>query len=89
MLKVYPAIFHEENGYWVSFPNIEGCFSDGDTLDDAMENAQEALALHLSALLDDDIALPAPSPLEAIRADDGIIRYVGCDPNKYRRKTNT
>ena len=25
MLKVYPAIFHEEDGYWVEFPDLEGC----------------------------------------------------------------
>ena len=32
MLKVYPAIFHQEGGYWVEFPDLEGCSTCGATL---------------------------------------------------------
>lgn len=33
MVKVYPAIIHEEEGYWVEFPDLSGCFTNGSTLD--------------------------------------------------------
>lgn len=50
-LFTYPAIFtFEDNGYWVKFVDLEGCFSDGDTLSEAMENAKEAMGLYLEDL---------------------------------------
>ena len=87
MLKVYPAVFHfEDDSYWVSFPDLDGCYSDGDTLEEALENAQEALSLHLSALLDEGQSLPSASDLSALKVDDGVTSYVSADPNKFRRK---
>ena len=58
MLKVYPAIFHEEETYWVEFPDLEGCVTEGSTLEEAMENAQEAMGLYLAALLEENQPLP-------------------------------
>ena len=50
-LFTYPAIFTlEDNGYWVEFIDLEGCFSDGETLPEAMENAKEAMGLYLEDL---------------------------------------
>lgn len=50
-LFTYPAIFtFEDNSYWVKFIDLEGCFSDGDTLSEAMENAKEAMGLYLEDL---------------------------------------
>lgn len=45
---VYPAIFElEENQiYTVKFPDLEGCFSQGNTLEEALINSQEALAIY-------------------------------------------
>lgn len=49
--KIYPAIFHkEENGYWVEFPDVEGCYTQGETLEDAFKKAKEALALSLDGM---------------------------------------
>lgn len=87
MIKVYPAIFHLEDGtYWVEFPDIPGCFSDGATLEDALTNAQEALAIHLSSLLDHQQPLPAASDLASIIPEDGVTSYVSCNPDKYCKK---
>ncbi len=87
MIKVYPAIFHLEDGsYWVEFPDVAGCYSDGDSLEDALINAQEALALHLSSLLDQQQALPQPSDLASIITENGVTSYVSCNPDKYRQK---
>ena len=87
MLKIYPAIFHGEDGsYWVSFPDLDGCYSDGETLEEALENAQEALAMHLGGLLDAGQKLPEATDLASITVTDGVSSYVSADPNKFRRK---
>ena len=40
----YPAIFHpEETGYSVSVPDIENCFTQGETMDEAVAMAQDAI----------------------------------------------
>ena len=40
----YPTIFtQEESGYSVKFPDIDGCFTSGETLPEAMEMAEDAL----------------------------------------------
>ena len=45
----YPAIFHKdkESGYWVSFPDLDGCVTQGETLEEAFARAKEALALFI------------------------------------------
>ena len=87
MLKIYPAVFHKEDGsYWVEFPDLEGCNTLGDTLEETMENAQEALGLYLVALIESDQALPAATDLAEIKAD-GIVSFVSVDVDKYRRST--
>ena len=86
MLKVYPAIFHDEGTYWVEFPDLEGCVSDGDTLEEAMANAQEAMGLYLAATLEDEQPLPQASDIKEIKSDD-VVSYVSVDVNAYRRST--
>ena len=48
----YPAIFHpEETGYSVEIPDIEGCFTQGDTMDEAVRMAQDLSLIHISPSL--------------------------------------
>lgn len=84
MLKVYPAIFHEEDGFWVEFPDLDGCNACGSTLEDAMELAQEALGLYLATLAEEGLEIPSPSPMEGIKTD-GLVSYVSTNMDKYRR----
>ena len=46
------------------------CFSAGDTLDEAIENAKEAVALWIETAIDSDQAIPKPSTLTALRANE-------------------
>ncbi|WP_353203866.1 type II toxin-antitoxin system HicB family antitoxin [Sphingomonas sp.] len=70
----YPAIIERgAHGYGVFFPDLPGCVSAGDTLQDAARNAEEALDLHLSGLAEDGVAFPAPSDLDAIPTDPDVI----------------
>jgi len=64
----YVGIVRKEPGscYGVEFPDFPGCVSAGDTPEEAQDNAQEALALHIEGLLEDGEELPAPSVAEDI-----------------------
>lgn len=86
MLKIYPAIFHKEESYWVEFPNLDGCVTDGDSLEEAMENAQESMGLYLAALLEEGQSLPDASDIREIKSED-VVSYVSVDVNKFRRST--
>jgi|ERR1700688_683807 predicted RNase H-like HicB family nuclease len=55
------------HAYGVVVPDLPGCFSAGDTLDEALMNAQEAILLHLEGLLDDGKPLPKASNIEQLR----------------------
>ncbi|HEX3130350.1 MAG TPA: type II toxin-antitoxin system HicB family antitoxin [Thermoanaerobaculia bacterium] len=45
----YRALVHpeEEGGYWAEIPDLPGCFTQGDTLDEIYHNLAEAIASHL------------------------------------------
>ena len=47
--RIYPAIFHPETdgGYSLYFPDLPGCISEGNTLAEAFDNAQDALGIYL------------------------------------------
>jgi predicted RNase H-like HicB family nuclease len=53
--------------FGVVVPDLPGCFSAGDTLDEALAGAEEAAAAWIDAALDAGQAVPAPTSLEAIR----------------------
>ena len=87
MTTVYPAVFHEEDGYWVEFPDLPGCQSSGATLEETMELAEEALGLYLASRLEHHEPIPAASRLCNVDPGDGQASYVATDINKYRRNT--
>ncbi|MCL1876297.1 MAG: type II toxin-antitoxin system HicB family antitoxin [Synergistaceae bacterium] len=39
---------HESGGYWGECPELPGCFSQGDTIDELMEHMKEAARLYLN-----------------------------------------
>lgn len=56
-------IGNETTAFGVIVPDLTGCFSAGDTLDEAIDNAKEAITLYIDGLLDDNETIPAPSPV--------------------------
>jgi predicted RNase H-like HicB family nuclease len=70
-MRQYTALIHKDAGsdYGVSFPDLPGCVTAGVDLDDARGMAEEALALHLAGMAEDDEPIPQPSSLEAVMAD--------------------
>jgi len=58
--------------YDVTFADLPGCVTSGDTLEHALRQAQSVLALHVGSMIDDGDAVPAPSTLEEARRADMI-----------------
>ena len=85
----YPAIFHEaeEGGFWVSFPDIPECMTQGDDMQQAYEMAVEALGLSLSSMEDNGESIPEVSRPQDIQIEDGaFLVVVEFDMAEYRRK---
>ncbi len=58
----------DATAWGVVVPDLPGCFSAGDTLEDAMIQAEEAIALWIEVAIDEGKDIPVPSPIEALRA---------------------
>jgi predicted RNase H-like HicB family nuclease len=72
MRKYYPALLHHhaaDADYGVTFPNFPGCVSCGDTQQEAIEMAHEALQLHVKGMTEDGETLPEPYPVDGIPED--------------------
>ncbi len=67
----YIALVHKDEGtsYGVSFPDVPGCISAGDTFEEAVANAGEALAGHFAAMRADSEAIPAPRSFDELKRD--------------------
>jgi predicted RNase H-like HicB family nuclease len=64
----YPAVIDKDpdSDFGVVFPDFPGCASAGNTLDEAVLGAHEALAGHVALMVADGDPLPKPTPLEAV-----------------------
>jgi predicted RNase H-like HicB family nuclease len=56
----YTVVLHEadEGGYWVEVPSLPGCFSQGETVDQALKSASKAIESHIEALKEDGQPVP-------------------------------
>ena len=55
----------DEGGFVVSFPDLPGCFSCGETIDGAIANAQDAKKAWLEAAIEEGILINEPDDLES------------------------
>ena len=86
---VYPAIFEAEDGggYSVSLPDLPGCFTEGDTLEDALEMTRDAMGIYVSELESDGKGIPAASdPADLHVEGKGFIAMVDMDLLAYKQK---
>ncbi len=56
----YTVVLHnaEEGGYWAEVPALDGCFSQGETVEETIANVKEAIEAHIIALKDEGMQLP-------------------------------
>ncbi|MEK5096712.1 MULTISPECIES: type II toxin-antitoxin system HicB family antitoxin [Bacillus] len=71
---IYPALFDYDNdGITVTFPDLPGCITCGDTDEEALTMAKEAMALHLYGLEQDGDEIPQPTSSKDIETEDSQI----------------
>ena len=88
----FPIVIHKDEGsvYGVTVPDLPGCFSGEDTLEDALTASQEAILSHVEVLLMDGHAVPKNRPIEEHQSNsdfaDGIWALVDADVSKLRQQ---
>lgn len=79
---VFPAIIRKEDDcYLVNFPDIKNCFTDGKSLTEALEMANDVLCLMLCNLEEKGEAIPSPSNIKGVELpnEDSFVSLVLCD----------
>ena len=90
MKYVYPAIFtpSEDGSYAVNFPDVPRCFTCGDNLIDAVEMAEDVLAMMLCDMEDDKEQIPPPSVNLSCKAPE-TVALIKADTQAYRRANDS
>jgi predicted RNase H-like HicB family nuclease len=89
----YAAVIHKDSDsdYGVTFPDLEGCFSAGETFEQALEMAQEAAELHLEGYLEEGMVIPEPASMDTYIGDKlyrgGVWAFVDVDLAKLSGKS--
>jgi len=90
----YPVAIHKDpdSDYGVTVPDLPGCFSAGDSVDDAVNNAIEAIECHVEGLLVDGEVIPLGTAIETHKensdfADAYVWLFVDVDLSKLSGET--
>lgn len=85
---IYPAIFiTEEEGYSVIFPDLEGCHTQGETLEEALDMAKDALSLYIFDKVEDKKEIPKASNPKEIKTDENsFISIIEFSLLEYQKK---
>ena len=86
MKHYYPAVFEtaEEGGYVVIIPDLDGCFTQGSDLEDAMWMAQDAIGCWLDELEEKDYPVPSGvNDIDTSEYDDCFVTLVEFDKHIY------
>ena len=71
-LRIYPAVLYKDgDGYSVYYPDLPGCLTCGDDLEEALSNAREAREGFLYVSEMDSDPVPSPTPIEELRLPQG------------------
>lgn len=94
MRYIFPAVFTpaKEGGYLVNFPDITdhtsyACMTEGDTLEEALHMAEDALNLTLWTMEEDGSPIPRASAIQEMKAPEGgFVNLISADTQAYREK---
>lgn len=89
----FPVVLHTDDGvrYGATVPDLPGCFSAGNSFEDALDSVQEAIDLHLEGLVEEENEIPLPLSASAHLANpdfaDGIWAIVDVDTSRFDGRT--
>jgi predicted RNase H-like HicB family nuclease len=82
----YPVVLHTDNSrdFGVTVPDLPGCFSAGGSVEEAIENAREAILCHAEGMILDNETVPLPSEIVDLsnfnpEVGSALIAYVDVD----------
>ncbi len=77
-MSEYIALIHKdaESAFGASFPDLPGCISAADTLEELRPMIKEALGFHIEGMVEDGDAVPEPSTLDEILKAEGYAEAV-------------
>ena len=83
MVFVYPAIVHfANNSLWLEFPNLVGCTTFGDNIEEVYDNAMEAMEVYILSSLENNISLTNATDFKELKSnidDNSFITYTKKD----------
>lgn len=85
----FPVVLHSDDGvrYGVTVPDLPGCFSAGDTFDEALVSVVEAIDLHLEGITEDGGEIPVPRAIGEHRSNpdyaDGVWAAVEVNVSRF------
>lgn len=88
----YPALFHkaEEGGFWISFPDLPECLTQGDDMAEAYEMAVDVLGLALESREKEHDIIPAASdPTAIVPEQNAFIVVIEFDMLAYKKRTGS
>ena len=88
----FPAIFHvaEEGGFWITFPDLPECMTQGDNMQEAYEMAVDALGLALVSREQEKQEIPVASELSNLSiGKNEYCVIVEFDMLAYKKRTNS
>lgn len=89
----YPVVIHKDanSDYGVTVPDLPGCFSAGETMEESLTNVIEAIELHLEGMLRDNEPLPVVQRIEQHQQNpdyaDGVWALVSVDLSRISGKS--
>lgn len=84
---IYPAIFSKEDDFYVvHFPDLESCYTQGESLQEAYEMASDILCLTLYNMEEEKAEIPPSTEISEIKTKQGeFVSLVSCDTLEYRK----
>jgi len=89
----YSIVIHKDanSDYSVTIPDLTGCYSAGETIEEAINMAQEAAECHIEGMLIDSEPIPTPSDIEKHKENpdykDGTWALIEVDISKLSLKS--
>ncbi len=88
---VYPAVFHpdeKEGGFFITFPDLPGCMTEGCDMKEALFMAQDALEMWLADAENHKEPIPAPSSRLDVQSP-AFINLILADTTAWRKKNDS
>ncbi len=88
---VYPAVFHpdeKEGGFFITFPDLPGCMTEGSDMKEALFMAQDALEMWLAGAEDHKELIPAPADRPDVQPP-AFINLILANTDAWRKKNDS